>query len=182
MHYITYDDRNCDRWKQSLVECYKKVFAAAPWNEDWWTDQKVLEVLERYGDENARIILAVSDDNVVGFSWGAVWTGKELIDELGLELPLEGGLSVAYIKDIGVTENYRQQGVAKSLLEKLVATFRKSCDDSDLICARTLGPPEPSVVYGWFPKLGMHQIAEYGVTSERSGQVILGCILKQMQL
>ena len=101
MKYVTYKPDNQNQWKQGLIDCYKTVFMAPPWNEDWWTDVLVQEVLDQYAGPNARIILAIDKDSVIGFAWGAVWTASQLNTELGLALPKTNSEKVGYIKDIG---------------------------------------------------------------------------------
>lgn len=180
MEYVTYTTDNQNHWIRSLIDCYKTVFKAPPWNEDWWTDALVQDVLDRYTGPNARIILAIKDKVVIGFAWGAVWTTKELHNELDLPLPPTEGKTVGYVKDIGVIEPYRKKGVAQSLLKELLTTLRQSCDSNDWIYARTLAHPEPSVVYQWFPNLGFGVVASYPEESSRNGQVILGCNLHSL--
>jgi len=180
MYYTQYTTQNRHTWEQNLINCYKAVFTAAPWNEDWWTDDLVKEVLDRYAGENARIILAIEDDQVVGFSWGAVWTTAELNDELGLSLPITKTNTLGYIKDIGVTAAYRQQGIAQTLLRELLCVLQQSCTQDEWFYARTLAFHEPSIVYSWFPKLGFTHIAQYPQDSPRAGQVILGCQFRSL--
>jgi ribosomal protein S18 acetylase RimI-like enzyme len=173
MQYITFDPRNTEQLSE-LISCYKTVFAAPPWNEAWWTDALVLEVIEKYVGEHAHILLAVMDEKVIGFSWGATWTAGELSNELGLQLNVSPETRVAYLKDIGVAAHFRKQGVAQGLLCHTLTKLSESLEPSSLILARTLARPEPSVVYTWFPHLGFQVVAEYPNESERSGQVILG--------
>ena len=180
MKYIQYTpDKDCN-WKESLIDCYKAVFAAPPWNEDWWTDILVQEVLDQYAGQNACILVAIHEDSIIGFAFGAVWAKSELHTELELVLPEINSQNVAYVKDIGVSEPFRKKGVAETLLKKLIAVMTKSCASNDWIFARTLARPKPSVVYKWFPSLGFRVVSEYPEENPRRGQVILGCCLKSI--
>lgn len=171
-----------DKRTVGLIQCYQQVFAAPPWNEDWWTEALVREVLNTYAGPHARIILAVSVGRVIGFAWGSVGTAKALGDELGLVLPSHISERVGYIKDIGVHANFRQLGVAKTLLSKLVSLLRESCSSDDWLLARTLAEPVPSVVFTWFPHVGFKEVVYYPSDSGRSGQVILGNTFKAVSL
>ncbi len=182
MEYVTYRSDNQDQWRQGLIDCYKAVFAAPPWNEDWWTDVLVQEVLDQYAGPNARIILAIHEGSVIGFAWGAVWTASQLATELGLHLPEMDSNNVGYVKDIGVSESFRQKGIAGALLKELIKTISQSCISNDWIYARTLASPVPSIVYKWFPSLGFGVVSRYGEESSRNGQVILGCSLHSLVL
>lgn len=182
MEYVTYNSDNQDQWRQGLIDCYKAVFAAPPWNEDWWTDDLVQTVLDQYAGPKARIILATSEGSVIGFAWGAVWTASQLSTELGLALPETSSNNVGYIKDIGVSEVFHQQGIAKALLKELIEVISQSCVSNDWIFARTLALPSPSIVYQWFPSLGFSVVSRYPEESSRNGQVILGCNLHTLNL
>lgn len=182
MEYVTYKSDNQDQWRQGLIDCYKSVFAAPPWNEDWWTDALVQDVLDLYAGPNARIILATCEGSVIGFAWGAVWTTSQLATELGLALPETSSNNVGYIKDIGVSESFRQKGIAEALLKELIKTISQSCVSNDWIYARTLALPAPSIVYQWFPNLGFDVVSRYPEDSSRNGQVILGCSLHTLVL
>lgn len=173
MNLVYYDETAKTQWQGQLITCYKEVFAAAPWNEDWWTDQLVCEVLDRYAGPNARIIVAIEDAVVVGFSWGAVWSSQELSLELELDLPTNPTEIVGYIKDIGIKLEYRNRNIATTLLRELYQKLKTDCAENSVIYARTLSRPEPSVVYHWFPRHGFEVVAEYSSESERDGQVIL---------
>ena len=175
MEYVEYTHINKTVWETKLIQCYKQVFAAPPWNEDWWTDELVREVLERYAGPNAKIILAVVEDEVVGFAWGALWRSADLAAELDLSLPYESELMLGYIKDVGVIEAFRQSGVAKTLLNKLLLSLQSECSSKSYVLARTLAHPKPSVIYKWFPRLGFVVVAEYAKEHERFGQVVLSC-------
>ena len=174
MKYVEYTNEDKSMWQQRLIDCYKQVFAAPPWNEEWWTNELVQEVLDQYAGPNAKIILSVEKDQVTGFAWGACWKSCELSQELNLELPFLPQQEVAYIKDVGVVENCRKAGIARALLRELTTTISAHCDSQSMLLARTLASPEPSVVYHWFPKVGFSTIARYSDQSERVGQVILG--------
>lgn len=166
----------------SLIQCYQQVFAAPPWNEGWWTEALVRTVLDTYAGPHARIILAISAGRVVGFAWGSVGTAKALGDELELVLPPYISERVGYIKDIGVHADFREQGVAKTLLGKLVGLLRESCSPDDWVLARTLAEPVPSVVFTWFPHLGFQEVMHYSCASSRNGQVILGSTFQAVSL
>lgn len=172
MRYVEHTDAVSLR--ASLIECYKAVFAAPPWNEDWWTDALVEAVIDRYAGSNAKILLAVENGRVIGFAWGACWQCSELCQELELTLPYPARQRVGYIKDIGVLESHRNQGIARGLLRALHAVIGTACDSQSYLLARTLALPEPSLVYQWFPRLGFGTIARYPEASDRRGQVILG--------
>lgn len=154
-----------------LISCYQRVFAAPPWNEEWWTEELVMDVLHRYGGGNASIFLAISDtDQVLGFSWGAVWEVDELSEELQLSLPTHVTRKVAYLKDVGVVDVCRQRGIAKALLKSLIAELNGRVEADTYLLARTLAQPQPSVVFSWFPKIGFETIAQY---PPEDGRVIL---------
>jgi len=174
MYYVDYTNENQAQWKVALVDCYKAVFAAPPWNEDWWTDDLVEDVLNRYSGPHARIVLAVQEDTVVGFVWGSIVLVSDLSAELGLLLPLPASEKVGYIKDVGVTESYRQQGVAKLLLKELLSSMTQGANHPSLVLARTLATPEPSVLYRWFPKIGFEILVSYPDESDHAGEVVFG--------
>ena len=167
---------------EDLIKCYQEVFAAPPWNEDWWTEELVRAVLDKYAGPEARIILAISANKVIGFAWGSVGTAKALGDELELSLPSHVSKQVGYIKDIGVHANFRKQGVATALLGQLMSLLRKSCVSTDWVLARTLAEPVPSVVFSWFPLVGFKKVAYYPNDSGNKGQVILGNAFQAVSL
>ncbi len=182
MYYITLNKNNYSVWKQKLITCYKEVFAAPPWNENWWTDELVAEIVDDYIGNNAKIVLAIDADQVIGFSWGSILTGAELSLEVELPIPIDNQVIVGYIKDIGVTQKFRKHGIGNSLFKELINTFRESPEKPTQVFARTLVKPKPSVVYLWFPELGFTQKCQYSKNSERAGQVILGCELALIHL
>lgn len=178
MNYHQLTEANREILQPGLIKCYKEVFAAHPWNEDWWTDELVLEVIERYAGNNAVIILALLDKDVVGFAWGAVWHNKDLSNEVKININLPEENTLLYVKDIGVKMSCRGQGLAKKLLSLLLQELNKKNETASFVLARTLAVPFPSVVYRWFPKIGFKVQVEYPIDSEGRGQVILSAPLK----
>ncbi len=173
MQIITQKNGRVGKYEDALIDCYMQVFAAPPWNEDWWTPTLVREVLTQYSGPNVTYVFAVHDEEVVGFVWGAYMHTHELIKDLCLNLPYSSNQLVGYLKDVGVRSGYRQIGLAKRMLQELIESLK--CDVSaGPFLARTLALPEPSVVYQWFPALGFTVVAHYTQEHERYGQVILG--------
>lgn len=172
MELVILDKSNRAMYEQGLIECYSEVFRAPPWNEDWWTPSLVKEVLTKYSGDSVTLVLALEDTKVIGFCFGGFVTSKTLASELEFPLPYPHHQLVGYIKDVGVDINHRERGIAQKMLQTLAASLQQRVGKGPLL-ARTLGPPNPSVVYLWFPKLGFKTIAEYPKGTLRSGQVIL---------
>jgi len=157
---------------QSLVDCYREVFRAPPWNEDWWTDSLVMDELEQYDNRWSASVVALDDSGrVVGFHWGAAYEASELQNELGLNVPSLSG-TVLYQKDLGVLEEFRRHGLAKSMINPLLNELHGIADKADYVVARTMGLPEPSVVFDWF-----QNEFDYSVLAEYPGddnRVVMG--------
>ncbi len=137
---------------KTLTSCYQEVFRAPPWNEDWWTDQLVMDELKHHDNHWSVSLVTVNDHGeVVGFCWGSVCQSDDLMRELGLSCSSISS-TVLYLKDIGVLDKYRCRGLAKKMFKPLITQLANKSGAADLIAARTMGKPNPSVLFDWFQR------------------------------
>ena len=155
---------------QSFCTCYQEVFAAAPWNEiGQWPPAVVKKLLQEYlSQPGSVVLLAVLDEKVVGFCMGRSTDSQNLSTELDLELPESLiDTQIHYLKDLGVLPAQQLRGLASRMLKELQATAEKG----SWLLARTMGPPEPTILYYWFLKAGYQNICSHQSGDNR---VILG--------
>lgn len=175
-----YDYRETGRYTESLIECYQRVFAGPPWNEQWGRESVDI-ILETLG--GASNFIACDGDKAVGFAFGRLERATSLERELGIEFAaaieerasFAGDLAkqlvfdpayVLYQADLGVLPEYQGQGLAKRLF-----WTRYRANPQPYFVTRARQFPEPSVTYLWYTeKLGYEVVARY---PEEDGRVIL---------
>lgn len=105
MEFKPFREEHLDACTQAFVA----IFNAEPWNDEWTFATAKQYISDFYHSPRFVGVLAVEADQVVGFIYGTVrswWSGNE-----------------CYINEMGVREEYRNQGIGKALLKELVTAL-----------------------------------------------------------
>ncbi|MBA4537277.1 GNAT family N-acetyltransferase [Bacillus aquiflavi] len=103
--------------ENDLIECTKifiEVFNDEPWNDEWTFERAKQYITDFYHTPGFFGVLAIEKGEMIGFIHGvnkAWWSGNEF-----------------YINEMGVKQQWRNQGVGKALLEQLI----KELEDSEI--------------------------------------------------
>lgn len=141
------------------IHCQKSVV-------DYWPTKAVKEKIGTR--TNTFCYLAIEKDRVIGFSIGFPIITIDLEKELELkgsaQAMSEFGAAgqVGYQTDIGVLQEFRQLGIAKSLYEFRRKDFRRL--GLKVAVVRT---KPGTVTYGWYTRLGYRVIAQYPEPDKR---------------
>lgn len=121
-----------ERVLRECAELYCEIWKEPPWNEDFWTVERVMkDIKQQMRRLNAIGFLAFCEGKVIGFTWGYEVSKKDLREISGVEtldVLFERGSRVFYIDELGVSSSFRRRGVGKQLSETLIATVRNSCE------------------------------------------------------
>lgn len=103
---------------ESLAITYCQVFNTKPWNENWQTNE-VLEMLDEAKTLNGfQGTVAVTENKVVGFSWGYLLNREQMQKKSGqdeLDYLFKKVSTVFYGAELAVLEEYRRYGIGKKL-------------------------------------------------------------------
>lgn len=107
-----------EKFRKSLVKLYKEVWKEPPWNEFFWTDEMVNEDVN-YALKQKDFIgkLALSSNNVKGFTWG-YFLPKENFQFLDLK-------EAVYIDELAVRKDFRKMGIGTRLTDMLISDAKK---------------------------------------------------------
>ncbi|MDO4813511.1 MAG: GNAT family N-acetyltransferase [Gemella sp.] len=90
---------------EACIDVFIEVFNDDPWNDEWTKETARQYVSDFYKAPNFLGIIAVKNDEILGFLYGvnrAWWTGREF-----------------YINEMGVKKEARNKGIGKALVEAL---------------------------------------------------------------
>jgi len=123
-----------------IAELYCKIWEEPPWNEDFWTVEKVMEDMQKeLRKPNAVLLSAARDEIVVGFTWGYETTIVDLhkISEISVSRwrDIIGNKRSSYIDELAVAKSSRGQGIGHKLTERLIASLSNA--GVDYITLRT---------------------------------------------
>lgn len=119
------------RWEKEenvLLEVagiYCRVWEEPPWNEDFWTVDKVIQDLHKeLMKPNAVLLYATEKGEIAGFTWGYEVSAVELSDISGVFgsqwEKIVGEKRSFYIDELGVDRKYRQCGFGLSMTQELI--------------------------------------------------------------
>lgn len=139
---------------------------------DFWTREQVLEDFsQEMAEHDSFCILALDKRKLVGFTWGFGIEPKALEEHLeldGVERQVKKFFPnlhrVAYLDELGVLERYRESGIAKAMFKRHLEMSNSAGLRGAVV--RTRSNP-PTVVYGWFLRLGYEVIAHYNDEGKR---------------
>lgn len=89
----------------ACTQAFVDIFNDDPWNDEWTFERARQYISDFYHTPHFVGVLAMENDQVVGFIYGVVrawWSGSEF-----------------YINEMGVRSEYRNQGIGRALLEQL---------------------------------------------------------------
>ncbi len=108
---------------QQCVKLYCKIWEEPPWEEKW-DGKKVLKDIENeLREPNAKMLLALKDGQVVGFTWGYFVDRSKLRKISGnwnLDFIFDKNEKIYYIDELGVDSLYRKRGIGKMLTDALL--------------------------------------------------------------
>lgn len=98
-----------------LITLYQDAFGEPPY-EEVFTNQEVRDIFTDYWQADGNILLAKDGQRIVGFG---VWVPveKSSIADIAAENPEIIPKGSAYMADLAVAKEYRQQGIAKRLIQ-----------------------------------------------------------------
>lgn len=120
----------CPMLLQQWAECYCQIWKEAPWNEDFWRPESVINDFKiEMRKPDATAFLAVSDGLVVGFTHGYSVDKAELRSIAGNSL-LDGLFVKAdkafYVDELGVSAESRGKRISFDLTHALLDAVRAS--------------------------------------------------------
>lgn len=149
---------------------------------DFWPKEKVKEDIQHEISSDSFCLLALDDENVIGFCWGYLIHPMDLEEKTELSrlssiiISKFGDESVGYQDEIGVLPSYRDLRIGKFLHRERLNYFRGH--DAETAVTRTKSNP-PTVTFHWYQRIGYKIIAEY---HDIDGRVILAARLKDIIL
>ena len=166
---------------KQIIACYQAVFAGAPWYESW-SVQAVQSLLFKL-PKDISCWVALDEEKIVGFCWGYVMSLSDMEKYLKLSIASEfenlfgKNAVIAYQSDMGLLDEYRNQGVARELFSSRQQDFLDQGLEVALVRTREL--PEPSVTHSWFLYKEKYQILKRHEASD--GRCILAKDLRQLK-
>ena len=116
---------------ESLANLYCRIWKEPPWNERFWSKEKVLTDLAfELTLPQAHCFVAMSNQGkIVGFTWGYAVSRslmRTIADSHHLDYVFRPNCLVYYIDELGVAKAYRKRGIAKKLTQQLICAARKN--------------------------------------------------------
>lgn len=102
-----------------IARLYIRAFSEPPWNERWAIKDVVKDITYARSQEHPIMLVAVSGDALVGFTWGYSLRPRDFPF-------LEGQLSARsmYVDEIAVCNEFRKQGLGTLLCTNLISMAR----------------------------------------------------------
>ncbi|MBU0661358.1 GNAT family N-acetyltransferase [Patescibacteria group bacterium] len=94
----------------AITVLYQKVFSEDPWNENWTQ----AEALTQLTQDNIVWWVLTKDDQIIGFIAGGVTHSAVFQKQFCLH-NIQATPRLAYLAELGVSPNYRRQGLARKL-------------------------------------------------------------------
>ena len=119
------DDRDLVR---STAELYCQVWRESPWNEDFWkVDEVISEIDSQMKNESAVSLVAVSGNDIVGFTWGyqirrdamRIICGNDELDFIFAK-----DEHCFYVDELATKSEFRHRGTGKKLSLSLLGEAR----------------------------------------------------------
>jgi ribosomal protein S18 acetylase RimI-like enzyme len=156
-----------------IADLYCRVFAGAPWFEDFWTREKALKVLDSAINNNGfRGVIAVLNSKVMGFSFG-------------YELPDYNTDSVAFSKvknmfksknipsdklfygaETGIDPDYQNKGFGTIMFDERMKLVKS--EGYFGVCSRTINPAMIRVYEKVFGEENVKAVFKDPVNKERT--------------
>lgn len=113
-----------ERWKEQLIDLYKKAFSESPYFE-FFTDDEVLVIIKEIVlNRKGIFVVMLHNGNVVGLCGGYCLVYEQTICQLfKLNNVFEQFQKIIYLAELAVDSNYRRKGFGS----KLVDYFAKLC-------------------------------------------------------
>lgn len=134
-------------YDNQLFDLYCQIWREPPWNEFFWTAERVSADLELALKHPKSIcLIALNEKSVQGFTWGHNVDYAELRLIAGHDfLDVFCGRKLFYISELGVNAKFRGQGIGKKLTAAII-NFARSVQreiillrtDKDALPAQTL--------------------------------------------
>lgn len=124
---------------EKCAELYCAIWREPPWNEEFWKPEDVLQDLAKeLAEPFAQIVLASTEKEVIGFTWGYRVSKEEMAEISGnnqLDYLFTRNAWIFYVDELGVESNFRQRGIGEKLSRELLCLARK--DGANLALLRT---------------------------------------------
>lgn len=114
---------------QKVADLYCDIWKEPPWNEDFWTTEKVISDIQKEMAHPWATMLIITvmngslQNKCAGFTWGYEVSLNDLREISGtdaLDKIFSNGKRVFYIDEFGVRSVVRNQGIGKRLSNTLV--------------------------------------------------------------
>ena len=102
-----------------IAKLYISAFSEPPWNEKWAINDVIRDITHARSQEHPIMLVAVSGDTPVGFTWGYSLRSRDFPF-------LEGQISARsmYVDEIAVCNEFRKQGLGTLLCTNLINMAR----------------------------------------------------------
>jgi len=145
---------------QEIARIYCQIWKEPPWNEDFWTEEAVVEDLQKQSKKPGALILAASNGSaeIVGFTWGYKTSIADMAEISGLSEDLWEGIigkdNSFYIDELGVDIGSRGKGIGTALAEELLKEVSRDGIKCVLLRTDTRATPARRV----YEKVGFREL------------------------
>lgn len=108
---------------QQCVKLYCEIWKEPPWHEEWDEKRVFKDIEKELNEPFAKMILALVNKQVIGFTWGYLIEKNKLRQISGaedLDFVFNKNSKVYYIDELGVNILYRGKGIGKDLTDNLL--------------------------------------------------------------
>ncbi len=147
---IQYLDHLADTDNQIIHRCaklYCEIWREPPWEESWDKEVVVRDIKSQLMIPNAKIILALYNEDVIGFTWGYQISRnrlRKISRNKNLDFIFKDKVEIYYIDELGVSVKHRGYGIGMELANKLLSLIPANINaiilrtDKDALPARKI--------------------------------------------
>lgn len=125
-----------------------------------WTEETSLKTCQFFYKQNKDLFFVAKNEQgqVVGFTYSFIkpWSHGNML----------------MIEEISVDENYRQHGIAKALMLKLVETAKEKYNITNVMGEPYLDKNTPWIPFDWYKKIGFSKIEDLFLMEGETDKII----------
>jgi len=117
--YVVFAQNLSRNLVKQIAALYCQIWQEPPWNEDFWTKEKVVSDFDQQMSYDGAIgFIAIEEEEVIGFVWGYLVDKEKMRAICGnqsLDFHFSKGEKIFYIDELGVAKNKRKVGIGSAL-------------------------------------------------------------------